>query len=97
MKKRGGAAGGAVRALCCALAALLLVCSLLGEIRLNAVRDEIRTLRQERETLLEEIRIAEVKLAARLPLEEIERLAAERLGMRRCRPDQRVLLESEES
>ena len=85
-----------VKAVCCALAALLLVCSLLTQIRLNAVRDELRALHSERETLCEELRAAEVRLALRLPLGEIERLAEERLGMRRCRPDQRVLLPAEE-
>ncbi len=89
--------GRTVRVLCCFLAALLLVLSLLTEIRTNALRDELDALRQEEETLSEEIRILDVRLASRLPIEEIERLAEEELGMRPCRPDQRVYLTLGES
>ncbi len=85
-----------VRVLCWTLAAMLLVLSLLTEIRANALRDETRALQQEREALTEEIRVLDVRLAARLPLDELERLA-EGLGMRPCRPDQRVPLPIGES
>ena len=81
-----------VRSLCCLLAALLLVLSLLTEIRTNTLRDENRALLREKAELSEEIRILEVRLDGRLSLEELERLAAERLGMRRCLPVQRVVL-----
>lgn len=81
-----------VRIVCCAAAALLLVLSLLTEIRTNALRDELAALRCEEAELGGEIRILDVRLAMRLPLGEVERLAEERLGMRSCRPDQRVPL-----
>ena len=89
--------GRTVRVLCCFLAALLLVLSLLAEIRTNAVRDALDALRQEVDTRRAERRLLEVRVAARLPIEEIERLAEEELGMRPCRPDQRVYLTLGES
>ena len=85
-----------VRSLCCLLAALLLVLSLLIQIRTNVLQDEDRTLLREKEELGEEIRILEIRLAGRLSLEELERLAVERLGMQRCLPGQRVVLPPEE-
>ena len=87
---------GLIRTLCCALAVLLLVLSLMTQIRANGVRDECEALRREKMALESEIRILDVRLALRLPLAELERLAEERLGMRPCRGEQIVVLRLEE-
>lgn len=79
--------------LVCALALVLLGFSLLSQIRLSEARRELEALEREKADLLCERRILTVRLAGRLPLEELDRLAAERLGMQRARADQSVTIE----
>ena len=77
-----------VSSVCFLLAALLLVLMLSGPLRLRAVEGELRALQEEKAELEKEKRILSVRIAGRLSLPEIERLAESELGMRRCRGDQ---------
>ena len=77
-----------VSSVCFLLAALLLVLMLSGQIRLRAVESELRALQEEKAELEKEKRILSVRIAGRLSLPEIERLAESELGMCRCRGDQ---------
>ena len=92
MRINGGTKG-FTAAVCCALAGGLLVVSLFGEIRLGALRDEIRALEREEKTLEEKRSVLTVRLAERMDLEELERYATDVLGMQRCRPEQLVEIE----
>lgn len=78
--------------LCFVLAILLLGWMLMTQIRLNSVREEIRTLEQERTELIRDNRILRVRLSSRLPLPELERYATEVLGMQRQRCSQAVIV-----
>ncbi len=83
-------------ALCICFSAALLVLSLLGEVRLAALGDELDALQSERAALETEIGLLRVDYEELLRLEEIERYAVEELGLQHCSPGQLVVLEDEE-
>lgn len=85
-----------VSVICFLLAALLLVMTLGLQIRLRTVESEIKALKSEKLRLEGEERFLSVRLAGRLSLAELERIAVQELGMARCRGDQIVEIRIEE-
>ena len=77
-------------AICFCFSALLLVLSLLGAVRLAALSDEASDLEQEVRKLKIENQTMSVEYETLLRLDEIERFAAEDLGMQHCSPGQMV-------
>ena len=82
------------RAVCLCAAALMLVMSLLCSIRVTAVNDRATRLERENAALETEIAVLTARAESRLSLEELERYAAEKLGMQRCGPGQIILIET---
>ena len=74
--------------LCGALAAVIIVMSVLSSARLDAVERENRKLAAEIEELENEERILQVRIEMSMPLDELERYATEVLGMQRPGPEQ---------
>ena len=78
---------------CFSFAAVLLVLSLLGAVRLASLSDEDAGLEQELETLKDETRALRVTYDSMLQLDEIERYAVEELGLQHCSPGQIVYID----
>ena len=84
-------------AVCFGFAAVLLVLSLLGAVRLASLSDEDAGLEQELETLKDETRTLRVTYESMLQLDEIERYAVEELGLQHCSPGQIVYIDPVEA
>ena len=82
------------RAVCLCAAVLLLMMSLLCSIRVAAVNDTAARLERENAALTDEIALLTARTESRLSLDELERYAAEKLGMQRCTPGQIVMIDT---
>ena len=82
---------------CFGFAAVLLVLSLLGAVRLATLSDEDAGLEQELETLKDETQALRVTYESMLQLDEIERYAVEELGLQHCSPGQIVYIDPVEA
>ena len=78
------------RAICLCFSALLLVLSLLWDIRLAAVNDLAAARKREAERLQAENARLLARCESSLSLEEIERYAVEELGMQRLSGEQMI-------
>ena len=82
--------------ICVCFSAVLLVMSLLGAVQLAALSDAASDLEQQVQTLKQENQSLRVAYETALSLDEIERYAAEELGMQRCSPGQIIYVSAEE-
>ncbi len=81
------------RAVCLCAAVLMLLASLLCSIRVAAVNDRAAGIERENAVLTEEIAMLTARFESRLSLDELERIAAEKLGMQRVSPGQIVMMD----
>lgn len=80
-------------AVCLLFSACLLVLSLLSGIQTTAVNDQAAALEKEIAELKTENEILRAAYDSSISLEELEQLAAEKLGMQRCTPEQIYTIE----
>ena len=76
------------RAICLGFSTLLLVLTLLWQIRLTALHSELRTLERELREAEDQKVYVQMRQSAQLTLEELERIALQELGMQRPEPGQ---------
>ena len=81
------------RGICLGFSLLLLVLTLLGQIRLVSAEGRIETLERQLNEAENTNTILNTKLAAALSLEALERFAVQELGMQHPEPGQIVVLE----
>ena len=94
MKTGSGLSALLFRVICIGFSALLLVLTLLGQIRLVAAEGRIETLQSELRQAEDTNTILKIKLAAGLTPEKLERIAVRELGMQHPEPGQILVIET---
>ena len=84
------------RAVCLGFSALLLVMALFGQIRLVKTESRIESLENAIADAENERVVLQIRLNEALPLEELERRAVQKLGMRHPEPGQIVTMDYQE-